>query len=88
MEEEYIYQGRIAICEPTKVSPYHQYRMSAVLICPEGQPKICESGDYENIQCEIIIRPLKRLGKSKIKGMRLDQAALALGDDNQWGEQE
>lgn len=84
MEEEFVFQGRIAICEPVEMEPYHQYRIAGALICPDGQPQLSESANWENIQCEIIIRPLKRLGTMKIKNARLDHAALALGTDKEW----
>ena len=82
--EEYIYQGRIAICAPDDSGPFKQHKLSGVLIALQDQPIISESLDWEGIQCEIIIRPIKRLGNPVIKGMRLDQVALTLGSDDQW----
>lgn len=84
MEEEYVYQGRIAVCAPDEAGPFNQHKLSAVLIAHKGQPVITESLEWEGIQCEIIIRPIKRLGNPKIKGMRLDQVALTLGKSDQW----
>jgi len=85
LTEEYIYQGRIAICSPSEVGgKYHQYRLSGVLICPDGQPKISESMDWEGIQCEVIIRPIKRMGNPKIKGQRLDTVAQCLSMEDEW----
>ena len=83
--DDFIYQGRIAICSPRDIGDgFKQHGISAVLIAPEGQPLLCDSGDWENIQCEIIIRPLKKLGKLKIKNARMDHAALQLGNDKAW----
>jgi len=82
--EEYIYQGRIAICSPDTKGEFHQYRLSGLLICPKGQPQITDAGDWENIQCEVIIRPLLRHGVAKIKGTKLDIAAQMLGDLKNW----
>lgn len=86
MEEEYVYQGRMAVCGPRKVGDgqFNQHAIGAVLIAHSGQPLISDSGDWENIQCEIIIRPIKKLGKSKVKGMRVDQATLYLSQDENW----
>jgi hypothetical protein len=82
--EEYIYQGRIAICKPDEVGPYNKHKLSGVILAPAGQEIISDSGDWEGIQCEIIIRPLLRFGNPKQKGLRLDQVALTLGTDKQW----
>lgn len=82
---EFKYQARIAICAPRKVKGYKQHAMSAVMIVMDkNQPDITDIGNWENIQCEIIIRPIMSLGEAKIKNMRLDHAALALSDDSQW----
>ena len=88
MEEEYIFQGRIAVCEPRDKDIFNQNSISGVLISLKGQPLLSESKDWENVQCEIVIRPIKRLGTAKIKNMRLDQACLALSDDKQWKTEE
>jgi len=83
--EEFIYQGRIAICEPREAGKHFKsHGISAVLVSHEGQPNLSDSRDWENIQCEIIIRPLKRLGTLKNRNLRMDQAALYLSDDNAW----
>lgn len=84
--EEFIYQGRIAICKPNKVAKgtFIQHGFAGVLVALSGQELISNSDEWENIQCEIIIRPIKRLGVAKIKGMRLDQAAMSLSNDNDW----
>jgi len=85
--QEFVYQGRIAICEPRKVGggKLIQHAISGVLIGVDPkQPLLSEETDWENIQCEIIIRPIKRLGVAKIKCMRLDSAAMALSIDSQW----
>jgi hypothetical protein len=82
--KEYVYQSRIAICEPRTVGEFNQFGFAGVLICPKGQSNISESDDWENIQCEITIRPIKSLGVAKLKNMRLDQVALTLGDDKSW----
>lgn len=86
MEEpkEYVYQGRIAISAPREAGPYKQHAISAVLIANSGQPVLSECEQWENIQCEIIIRPIKKIGVSKMNNLRLDQAAMALGKDDQW----
>lgn len=84
MPEEYVYQGRIAISGARDAGQFNQNSMSGVLVSPKGQPEISELDDWECIQCEVIIRPIKRLGKAKIKNMRLDQAAGCLGDESQW----
>lgn len=42
---------------------------------------------YETLlqQClMVLVRPLNRMGEARIKGMRLDQAAMALGKDVEW----
>lgn len=82
--KEYIYQGRIAICAPRESGGFKQHAISAVIIAHPGQSILSESEDWENIQCEIIIRPIKKIGVANIKGMRLDHAALALSKDDQW----
>ena len=84
LEEEYIYQGRIGICGPREAGQFNQHGISAVLIAHKGQPLLSDSGDWENIQCEIIIRPIKRIGNAKMTGLRLDHVATILGDDKQW----
>lgn len=84
MEQEYVFQGRIAICEPRKKGGMVQHGISGVMLAMEGQPLLSTAKDWENIQCEIIIRPIKRLGVAKIKNMRLDSAAMALSDDSDW----
>ena len=83
--DEFVYQGRIAICSPRKIKGMVQHAISGVLISPDPKQTILSNAeDWENIQCEIIIRPIKSLGVAKIKNMRLDSAAMALGDDRQW----
>lgn len=83
--EEFVYQGRIAICSPRKVNGSIQHGISAVLVSLDAkQPLMSTKDNWENIQCEIIIRPIKRLGTMKIKNARLDHAAMALGDESQW----
>jgi len=85
MEQEYVFQGRIAVCGPRKVHGAIQHGISAVLVSTDkDQPLLSNSPDWENIQCEIIIRPIKNLGVAKIKNMRLDQAAQALSNESQW----
>jgi hypothetical protein len=83
--DEFVYQGRIAICSPRKIKGMIQHGISAVMISPNPkQPLLSTADNWENIQCEIIIRPIKRLGTMKIKNARLDHAAQALGDESQW----
>ena len=84
LKEEYIYQGRIGVCSPREAGPFNQHGIAAVLIAHKDQPLITENGNWENIQCEIIIRPIKRLGEAKMKGLRLDHVATTLGDDHRW----
>jgi hypothetical protein len=84
LTEEYIYQGRIGICGPREAGEFNQHGIAAVMIAKKGQPLLSDHGNWENIQCEIIIRPIKRLGEAKIPGLRLDHVAQALGDDSQW----
>ena len=84
LPEEYIYQGRIGICGPRDAGTFNQHGISAVLIAKKGQPLLSDSDDWENIQCEIIIRPIKKIGNAKIKNLRLDHVATILGDDKQW----
>lgn len=84
MEEEYVFQGRIAITSPRKKGDFIQHGISAVMLAPKGQPILSNAKDWENIQCEIIIRPIKRLGVMKLKNTRLDHAASALGDESAW----
>ena len=84
MEQEFVFQGRIAICEPRKKGGFVQHGISAVMIAPAGQPHLSDAKDWENIQCEIIIRPIARLGVAKTKSMRLDHAALALSNESAW----
>jgi hypothetical protein len=82
--EEYKYQGRIAICSPRPLDDFNQHGISAVLIADGRQPLLSNSKEWENIQCEIIIRPIRRLGEFKIPNARLDHVAQALGDESQW----
>ena len=83
-QEEYIYQGRIALDGPADVQGMTRHKLGAVIIAHPDQPIITDTEGWEGIQCEIIIRPLKRLGHAKHASMRLDHAAMALGDNNQW----
>jgi hypothetical protein len=82
--DEFFFQGRIGICEPVNMGQYNQYRMSGVLIALDQQPLLSKSEDFECIQCEIKIKPIQRLGVSKLKGARLDHIALQLGNDEAW----
>lgn len=83
--QEFVYQGRIAICAPRKKGEHIQHAISGVLIGVDPkQPLLSDATDWENIQCEIIIRPIKSFGIAKIRDMRLDHAAMALGDEKQW----
>jgi hypothetical protein len=85
-ETETHYQARIAICEPAVVGDgkFHQFRFAGALVCPTGQPLLCDTKDWENIQCEISVRPIKRLGTAKHKNMHLGQVVTSLGDLHQW----
>jgi hypothetical protein len=82
--EEFVFQGRIAICQPRKKGNMVQHGFSGVMLAPAGQPHLSDAPDWENIQCEIIIRPIARLGVMKIKNTKLDHAALALADESAW----
>ncbi len=88
LKEEYVYQGRIGICSPRDVAngKFKQHGISAVLIADANQPLLSDNSEWENIQCEIIIRPIKRLGEAKMKGLRLDHISTMLGDDKEWVE--
>jgi len=82
--EEYTFQARIAVCGTRKKFGMNQNTIGGVLLSPKGAPLITKSDDWENIQCEIIIRPIKRLGTAKIKNMRVDMATMALGNESNW----
>ena len=89
-EEKYVFQGRIAICAPERIEmgehgEAQRYRFDGVMLCPDGQPPLSQTGEWENIQCEIIIKPLKRLGTAvTMKASRLDQAMQMLSEDGAW----
>ena len=85
-EVETVYQARIATCGAKVVGDgkYNQFRFAGALISPVGQTPLSESGDWEGIVCEVIVRPIQRMGHPKIQSMRLDQVAQVLGDNSQW----
>ena len=84
-KEEYIFQARVAIDSAQDIgNGLNRFKIAGALICPAGQPDISETDQWEGIQCEVIIRPIKRMGTNKIKNIRMDHAAMALGDDRQW----
>jgi len=82
--EEYVFQARIAVTGARDSGPYNQFAFGGSLLAHKDQPLLTETGQWENIQCEIIIRPLKRIGESKHSNIRLDHAATSVGDDSQW----
>lgn len=85
-EVETVYQARIATCGASEVGngKYNQFRFAGALISPVGQTPLSTCGDWEGIICEVIVRPIKRMGYAKIPHMRLDQVAQTLGDLSQW----
>jgi hypothetical protein len=81
---EFTYQGRIVISKSKADRGFKKNLMAGVLLSMEGQPDMVDTDEWENVQCEIIIRPIKSLGIAKTKGLRVDQAIQAVSDDSQW----
>lgn len=81
----YVFQARLALDGGQAVGDaFTKIKVAGVLVAHQGQPLIVDTDDWDGIQCEVIIRPIKRLGTSKIKGMRMDMAAQQLAKDDAW----
>lgn len=81
----YTFQARLLLDSGADVGEhFKRFKVAGALIAHKGQPLMVETDDWGAIQCEVIIRPIKRLGTSKIKGMRMGVAAQQLSNDDAW----
>lgn len=81
---EYHYQARIGMCGARKKGDVDVFAVVGAFAAHEKQEPLPSGDEWENWQCEIIIRPIKKIGTAKMKGCRADSVLTQLGDDNFW----
>jgi hypothetical protein len=82
-----IFQARLAISGPWEAGEHKRYIVGGALIGHADMP-VTKSGNWEMIECEVIIKPTKiyRKCKDSLKNARVDHMAQSLGDLKNWSE--
>jgi hypothetical protein len=88
--KKYSFHARLAITGPRDAFGLDQFIIGGPIIAHPEQDSLVKSGEWEMLECEIIIIPKKihRKINPAFKNIRLDHAAQLVSSDKDWSEPE
>jgi len=85
VDKVFSYQARLVRCV-RKVKGMNQVTMGVVGLSSDDQD-YNEKGEWERMDCDVIIVPHKKYFPKEDRSSRIDQIMFALSDDNRWTEE-